>query len=262
MLPHTSAIDVVPLWAVFIGSVVSIIVAVELGYRLGRWRHRRAEHETEGAVGGMVAAELGLLAFMLAITFSLAASRFDDRRKILLDEANAIGTCYLRAAMLPPDHRDAVRRSLREYVDVRLSALRDGSLEEAIRRTDALHAELWNQATAAAEKDPRSVPIGLFVQSLNDVIDLHAKRLQAGLRSRLPVTIWAALFAISAFSFTAMGYHEGLSGKCRSPAIIAVTLGFAIVIWLVADLERPHQGMLRVSQQPMVELQKSMQAER
>jgi hypothetical protein len=262
MLPHTSAIDVIPLWAVFVGSVVSIIVAVELGYRLGRWRHRRAEHETEGAVGGMVAAELGLLAFMLAITFSLAASRFDDRRKILLDEANAIGTCYLRAAMLPPDHRDAVRRSLREYVDVRLSALRDGSLEEAIRRTDALHGELWNHATAAAEKDPRSVPIGLFVQSLNDVIDLHAKRLQAGLRSRLPVTIWAALFAISAFSFTAMGYHEGLSGKCRSPAIIAVTLGFAIVIWLVADLERPHQGMLRVSQQPMVELQKSMQAER
>jgi hypothetical protein len=261
MLPHTSAIDVVPLWAVFVGSVVTIIVAVELGYRLGRWRHRRAEHETEGAVGGMVAAELGLLAFLLAITFSLAASRFDDRRTIVLDEANAIGTCYLRAAMLPPDHREAVRRALREYVDVRLAAMRGGSLDEAIRRTDALHNVLWNHATAAAEQDPRSVPVGLFVGSLNDVIDLHAKRLQAGLRSRLPFTIWAALFAISMLSFTAMGYHEGLSGTRRSPAIVAVTLGFAIVIWLVADLERPHQGMLRVSQQPMVDLQKSMSAE-
>jgi len=259
MLPHTSAIDVVPLWAVFVGSVVSIIVAVELGYRLGRWRHRRAEHETEGAVGGMVAAELGLLAFMLAITFSLAANRFDDRRTIVLDESNAIGTCYLRAAMLPPDHRDAVRQSLREYVDVRLNAMNNGSLQEAIGRSEAIHNVLWTHATAAAEKDPHSVQVGLFVQSLNDVIDLHAKRLQAGLRSRLPFTIWVALFAISGLSFTAMGYHEGLSGKCRSPAIIAVVLGFAIVIWLVADLERPHQGMLRVSQQPMVDLQKSME---
>jgi len=104
--------------------------------------------------------------------------------------------------------------------------------------------------------------VGLFVQSLNDVIDLHAKRLQASLRSRLPVTIWAALFAVAMLSFTAMGYHEGLSsGTRRSPAVLAVTLGFAIVIWLVADLERPHQGVLRVSQQPLVDLQNSMAAD-
>ena len=253
-----TALDVVPLWVVFIGALVGIFVAVELGYQLGAWRGRRAEHEKEGAVGGMVAAELGLLAFLLAITFSLAAGRFEDRRTVLLDEANAIGTCYLRAAMLPADHRAAVRRLLREYVDVRLAALRDGSMEQSIRRSEELHNLLWTEATAAAEKDPHSVQTGLFVSSLNDVIDLHAKRLQAALRSRLPSTIWAVLFGVAALSFAAMGYQQGLAGSRRSPAIVAVALGFAIVIWLVVDLERPHQGLLRVSQQPMVDLKKSM----
>jgi hypothetical protein len=260
-MTYMTAIDVIPLWVIFAGTLVGILVFVEVGYQLGRWRARRTEHEKEGTVGGMVAAELGLLAFLLAITFSLAASRFDDRRSVLLDEANAIGTCYLRAAMLPPDHRAAVRKCLREYVDVRLTGVRERRIDQTIRRSEELHSVLWTEATAAAEKDPHSIQTGLFVQSLNDVIDLHAKRLQAGLRSRLPSTIWIVLLAVAALSFAAMGYQQGLAGSRRSPAILAVALGFAIVIWLVVDLERPHQGLLLVSQQPLLDLQKSMTAQ-
>src|SRR5688572_20760908 len=261
MSPHTT-LDFVPLWAVLSGTLAVILVAVEVGFRLGRWRHRRAEGEKEAPVGGMVAAELGLLAFLLAITFSLAAARFDDRRRVLLDETNAIGTCYLRAAMLPPQQRTKVRALLRDYVDVRIAAVRDarsmGAVGEAVRRSEQLHGLLWAEATEAATTDPRSVQIGLFVQSLNEVIDLHAKRLQAALRSRLPGTIWAVLFGIALLSFAGIGYHAGLSGTSRSPAIIAVALGFAVVIWMVVDLERPHQGLLRVSQEPMIDLRNSM----
>lgn len=259
-MPYTTAIDAIPLWMIFGGTLAGIFVLVEVGYQLGRWRGR-AEHEKEGAVGGMVAAELGLLAFLLAITFSLAASRFDDRRTVLLDESNAIGTCYLRAAMLPQSQRLVVRQVLRDYVEVRLAAARDGSVEQAIRRSEDMHNLLWAQAVAAAQGDPHSVQIGLFVSSLNDVIDLHAKRLQASLRSRLPSTIWIVLFGVAALSFAAMGYQQGLAGSRRSPAIVAVALGFAIVLWLVVDLERPHQGLLRVSQQPLIDLQKSMTPE-
>ena len=259
-MPRYSWFDSVPLWAVFAGVLAGILLCVELGHRVGRWRHGRAEREKEAPVGGMVAAELALLAFLLAISFSLAASRFEARRGVLLDEANAIGTSYLRAAMLPEPHRTEVRRLLREYVDVRLAGARGDAVEAAVRRSEEIHGQLWTHATAAAEKDPRSIPTGLFVESLNETIDLHATRLQAALRSRLPSIVWAVLFAVAALSFAMMGYHAGLIGTNRTPATLVLALAFAIVIWLVVDLERPHRGMLRVSQQPMVDLRNSMAA--
>jgi len=254
---ETASLDFVPLWAVFAGVLVGIVLFAEGGYRLGRWRSG-ADPEKEGLVGGMVAAELGLLAFLLAFTFGIAAARFDDRRQTLLDESNAIGTAYLRAAMLPEPRGSEVRRLLRDYVDARLAGVQEGSLDAAIRRSEDLHGRLWAEATAAASEDSRSIPVGLFVQALNEVIDLHAKRVQAGLRSRIPQTVWVALFAVTALSFGVMGYHGGLTSTRRSPAILAVALTFAAVIWLVADLDRPQAGLLKVSQQPMIELQKSM----
>jgi hypothetical protein len=253
-------LDALPLWVLFIATIVAIVLGDECGYRLGRARGRRADNESDSLVGGMVAAELGLLAFLLAFTFGIAASRFDTRRQVLLDEANAIGTAYLRAAMLPEPQRAEVRHLLRDYVDVRIAAAQGESIEQAVRRLEDLHGRLWAAAVAVAEKDPRSVPVGLFVQALNEVIDLHAKRVTAGLRSRIPTPVWVVLFAVAILSCVAMGYHGGLTRTSRSPAILVIALTFAAVIWLVADLDRPSQGLLRVSQQPMIELRNTMQA--
>src|ERR1051326_822352 len=94
-------LDAFPLWAVFIVILLIVLLSVEFGYRLGKYRRSRHETEKEAPLGTMVGATLGLLAFILAFTFGLAASRFDNRRQLLLDEANAIGTTYLRAGMLP-----------------------------------------------------------------------------------------------------------------------------------------------------------------
>ncbi len=253
-------LDVLPLWALFLATIVAIVLADEFGYRLGQARGRQTNKESESPVGGMVAAELALLAFLLAFTFGIAASRYDTRREVLLDEANAIGTAYLRAAMLPEPQRAEVRRLLRDYVDVRIVAAQGAWLGEAIRRSEDLHGRLWTEAIAAAGQDPRSVPVGLFIQALNEVIDLHAKRLTAGLRSRIPTPVWAVLFGVAVLSFVAMGYHTGLIKTKRSPGILVVALTFAAVLWLVADLDRPGQGWLRVSQQPMIELRSMMEA--
>jgi hypothetical protein len=89
--------------------------------------------------------------------------------------------------------------------------------------------------------------VGLFVQSLNEVIDLHAKRLQAALRSRIPGAIWLGLFAVASLSLATMGYHAGLSGTRRSLAILAVAVTFSVVIELIGDLDRPQEGVLRIS---------------
>jgi hypothetical protein len=159
-MSHHAPLAAFSLWAFFIATVVAIVLAHEWGYRLGRRRGRRAYQENPASVGVMVGAELSLLAFLLTLTYGMAASRFDTRRQVLLDEVNAIGTAYFRAAVLPEPPRAEIRRALREYVDVRIAAAQEDSLAQAIRGSEDLLGQLWTQAVAAAEQDPHSVPRG------------------------------------------------------------------------------------------------------
>ena len=254
-MQNTELLDIVPLWALLIGIVLIVLLSGEVGFRVGRLRARRA-HEMETPVGEMVAATLGLLAFILGFTFGLAATRYDAKRQLLVDEANAVGTTYLRAEMLP-EQRDEIRALLREYVDVRIESVVPGKLAEGVRRSEALQTRLWQLTVPIAIKHPNSIIVGLFVQSLNEVIDLHTKRLTA-VRNRIPFAIWAALYGISIFSFAAMGYHSGLTGTTRSLVIIAVAFTFSVVIVLIADLDRSQEGVLRVSQEALNQLRQSM----
>jgi hypothetical protein len=251
-------LDFLPLWVLFLAAGALAWIALEGGYRLGSWRHRRVLEEKDAPVGAMVAAILGLLAFLLAFTFSLAAARFDARRQVVLEEANAIGTAYLRTRLLPEPQRGEAARLLREYVDVRVRAVREGKLAEAVAQSEKLHEQLWSQAAAAAEKNPASIMTGLFVQSLNEVIDIHAKRLLVGARSRIPVSIWGGLLALAVVGMASMGYQAGLSATRRSPAMLLLIFAFAGVLSLIADLDRPQEGFLRVSQEAMTDLQRTM----
>jgi hypothetical protein len=255
------SLDALPLWGFFAAVLLLVLLSVEAGYRLGQYRRRRSEQELEAPVGGMVAATLGLLAFMLAFTFGSAAERFDVRKQVLLDEANAIGTAYLRAEMLP-DRRQEVRALLREYVETRLQAVQSGKIAEGIRRSEQLQGQLWAHTVVLGEKNPASIVVGLFVQSLNEVIDIHSKRVTVAVRNRIPGTIWLALLSVAVIALAAMGYHVGLAGTSRSLAQVAVALTFSVVIALIADLDRPQEGTLTVSQQALLDLRQSMQVPR
>jgi hypothetical protein len=259
VMQYTTVLDVLPLWGLSLVIVVFVLLSIECGYRLGHYRRSRSEQEKDAPVGAMVGSTLGLLAFMLAFTFGMAASRFDTRKSLVLDEANAIGTTYLRAAMLP-DRRDEVRGLLRDYVDARLEAVQSGRVVEGVRRAEDLQARLWTEAAAIGQQHPDSIVVGLFVESLNEVIDLHAKRVTAGLRNRIPGAIWVGLFTIAVLSLGAMGYHSGLVGTTRSLAVIAVAFAFSAVIALVVDLDRPQEGTLTVSQQALIDVRQSMTA--
>jgi hypothetical protein len=185
MMQYTTFLDMLPLWGLFLAIIVLVLAAIEGGYRVGSYRHRQSDHEMEAPVGAMVGATLGLLAFMLAFTFGMAASRFDTRKQLVLDEANAIGTTYLRTAMLP-ERRDEIRALLRSYVDARLDVIQPGRVAEAILQSEDIQGQMWSAATAIGQQHPDSIIVGLFVQSLNEVIDLHAKRVNIGLRNRIP----------------------------------------------------------------------------
>jgi len=250
-MPHDlNPFSFLPLWGLFLATAVVVLFSLETGYRLGRYRSSLAQHEKETSTGTMVGATLGLLAFLLAFTFGMASSRYDMRRQAFLSEVTAIGTAYLRADLLPEPSRSETRDLFRQYVELRLE-MNHENMAQMLRRSKELQRRLWS--IAIAEK---ALPI--YLQSLNEIVDLHTKRVTAGLRSHVPGIIWAVLYAITILTMTAMGYHVGLTGSIRPLAIPFLALVFAAVIQLIADLDRPFAGMIRVDQQAMVELRNSM----
>src|SRR5688572_7394807 len=131
----TEPFDVLPLWLLVLVFGFALWAALEAGYRSGRWCHTHNPDEQVQQVGAIVASILGLLALVLGFTFSFAASRFDARRQAVLEEANAIGTTYLRTRMLPSEIRRPSAKALQEYVDVRLAGVRSGDPTAAIARS-------------------------------------------------------------------------------------------------------------------------------
>lgn len=246
--------DYLPVWALFTGTVLLVVFAIEAGYRLARFRRRAAEKGKDAPVGSVIGGTLGLLAFLLAFTFGMAASRFDTRRELLLDEVNAIGTCYLRADLVPDPERVEIRKRLREYVHLRAELTQKAeSLPELFARSDVLLDELWSQAVLVGKKGGDSVMHALFVDSLNDVIDFHTKRVVVG-AYRIPGMIWLALYLVALLSMGAVGYQFGLAGSRDIAISLSLALAFSIVIGLIVDLDRISEGALRVSQQPMIDL--------
>jgi len=249
-----SLVDALPLWTLSLFTFLLTIGAFEIGYRLGR----RKGVEGAAALGTVVGAGLGLLAFFLAFTFGIAASRFDTRRQLVLQEANAIGTAFLRAELVPEPHRSEIRRLLRDYTDDRIEAARTGDIQTVITRSEEIHRRLWSEAAALGQSDPRSVMGGLLIAALNEVIDLHETRLTVALRTRIPEPVWNVLFLLTAVAMAAMGYHAGETQSERSPVVFLVALAFSSVILVVADLDRPLEGWLRVSQQALIDTRESM----
>jgi hypothetical protein len=245
--------DTFPLWVIYLATAAIVLLAVEVGRRLGNARRRRAENEGGAPVGAAVGATLALLAFLLAFTFGMAASRFDLRKGLVLQEANAIGTTYLRADMMPEPQRSEIRNLLREYAALRVSSADATKLVAAIARSGVIQDRLWADAVVLGRQSPNSIVVGLFVQTLNEMIDLDETRVTAG-RNRIPDSIWYALYLVTILTMAAMGYQFGLTGTHSWIVTILLVLVFASVILLIADLDRPQSGFLRVSQQPMIDL--------
>lgn len=233
---------------------VSLILILGAG-EVGHWLGERAAARGAPGVSTLEAAILGLLALMIGFTFSMALSRFEARRDGVVIEATAIGTTALRARLLPaPYDREAVKL-LRDYVQLRLDLTRrpvsSAEFDAAIARSNTIQEALWQQAMAVAARDNGMVPTGLFVQSLNEMIDNQEKRL-AALHNRLPPIIVIALYGVSIVGIGFAGYGSGVEAKrSRLPVHIAGILVAAMVL-LIQDIDRPGAGFIKVSQQPMV----------
>lgn len=238
-----------------------LIAATEIGYRVGRRGQSGGNESTRSHIGMLEAALLGVLALLLGFTFSMAGSRFDTRRQLAVNEANAIGTTYLRAQILPEPSRREASNLLRRYVDVRLesygSNLDQRKLQEMKDNTERLQNELWSRAIAEGKQDPRAITTGLFIQSLNEVIDLYSKQ-RAGMKNRVPKVIFVVIYVVAIISMGMVGYGAGMGGLRNLKSTMTAAVLIASVIFLIADLDDPTRGLVTVHQQSLVDLRDSL----
>lgn len=257
--------DAIPVWGVFLGTIIIITIAVEVGYRLGCNMHRRSEDEKESPVSAIAGAILGLAAFMLAFTFDIATERHQSRRALVREEAVALRTAWQRTDFLPEADRPEAAALLREYIDVRVAFAQGVSLEperlEKVRSdTKRIQDRLWNMAVANARKDMNSDVAALYIDSLNEVNGIHAQRVAVALQWRIPGEIWLALYCLMALGMASVGYQTGIAGSRRSLAWLVLFFAFALVFALIASLDRPDSRFLPVSQQPLIDLREAMTA--
>jgi len=251
----------VPYWAVYLGLILLFVLSVEAGYQIGLRTRPKADESSESRnaqAGTLLTATLALVSFLLAFTFGMTGSQYDARRYLVIDHANAIGTTFLRAAHLPEPHRTNSRNLLLEYVAHR-HIVDEETSDELMASSAKLEEQLWAEATAAV-KTERSPIVSIYIQSLNEMIDLNAKRGDIVFWTRIPDMLFATLAFLSTLVMVLTGYWLSWTGKRNVFPMALLIVTYATAFLLVIDLDRPLGGFFRVSQQPMIELSESMHA--
>jgi len=205
------------------------------------------------------AATMTLLGLIIGFSFAMAISRYDQRKNYEEDEANAIGTAYFRAGVLPTEDALMIRRLLKEYLDQRILfyETRNSSQHGEINsRTGELQTQLWLAVQAAAAKDPNPV-VALSVSSINDVLNSQGYT-QAAWWNRLPTAAWWLLLALAMFCNLLIGYGS----RKRSPAFFLVLpVAVSISLFLISDISSPRRGLIRVVPQNLLSLSESLHAQ-
>jgi hypothetical protein len=232
-----------------VGLFLAILLLVEAGRRIGLTRMAEETERARAGLGTIEAAIYGLLALMVAFTFSGAASRLDTKRALVVQEANAIGTAYLRVDLLPATAQPALREQFRRYTETRLAVFRalpdieaaDAQAAKAV----SLQKEIWAGAIAAAREAPQQASL-LLLPALNEMIDITTTRAVA-LKTHTPPIIMGALIVLALFCSLLAGYGLA-SGKPFSMNLHRV--GFALImtltIYVIFDLDHPRFGVIRV----------------
>jgi predicted nucleic acid-binding protein len=242
--------------AVLFVVIVSIyMLIILLGAYIGQVRLHNGVKESQASIDTAVAAVLGLLAFLLGFTFSFAWTRFANRNRLVIEHAEAISICYLRASLIPEKQQQEARRLLKEYTSIIQNIQTTSELDHSLAKITKIHALLWIQTTELVNEEMDSELRSLFIASVNDLITLAAKRKVVALFIRLPNAIWITLFCLATLGLLAFGYQAGMSGVSRSFQLLLLPVAFGLVIVLIADLNSQEaKRHFKVTQHPIKEV--------
>jgi hypothetical protein len=228
----------------------SILLAMEIGRRFGKRAQQQSPEDPASGTGSVEAAVFGLMGLLVAFTFSGAASRFDARRQLIVEESNTIGTAYLRVDLLPAQLQPSLRDAFRRYVDARLATYRKipdlAAVAAEMRSAEALQRDIWAKAVAACKGMNSPAVTTLVLGSLNQMIDISATRNEAA-QMHPPAVIFVMLvvllLACSVLAGNAMSAHEIRNWV----HILGFTITLSLALILIIDLEYPRIGWVRIS---------------
>lgn len=237
--------------------LVLLLVCHEIGFRLGR-RIEGFDDDYKRRVDMIRTAILALVTFLVGFSFAAAGSRFIDRQDMIVKDANAIGTAYLRAMLLPEPQRSRLQAELRQYTKDRLELINSYGSENVhplLAKAGATQKRMWQAGLDGVGTD--RVLANFVLPPLNDVIDIHSEHLSAA-RRHIPQTIMVVIVISAAIGMGLIGYDNGLARK----RYFLLSSSFAVVsaasLWMTVDLDRPRHGFVRASVLPYVELLDSM----
>jgi len=246
-------------WELWLIIAAIVLGFVAVGYLAGRFLRLRDEtlREPVGIVQGAFFALVGLI---LAFGLTLAIGRYDTRRAAVVDDANTIGTTYLRAQTLAEPVRSDSLRLLREYTDASLALSEavpttDGFVR-AVAREDAIQRRLWSLAGDALAGAPRDSAPRLYVETLNQMIDQQTVRV-AALNNRIPSAVLALEVLGAAFAFGLLALYTAMHGRGATTVVLAGAL-VTVLLLIIFDLDRPTRGLIRVPDTPLIALRASM----
>jgi hypothetical protein len=241
-----------------IGSLmfVALVFVTTVGYFIGKKHGEEAviAVKREKTLGTITGAMLALLGFMLAVSLSMADSNFQARRKLVLDEANAISTSSLRARAIGGKQGAEIVRLLEEYTRLRMDFYAAGNdqnrLKTVYTKTSLLQRRIWDQASSISTVAPTPIS-ALLLASLNEVFDLGTARRWV-LEVRIPPYIIKVLLSFTLLSMSMMGYYFGISGAPHPYFAMFLFIAFSVTILLIMDLDRPRSGFIQPEQLPLV----------
>jgi hypothetical protein len=250
-----------PLWLVGLVLIAACLLAREAGALVhGYLKKRQKDDEEPEGSSDTIGATFGLLAFILAFTFSIALDRFDTRRTLVSEEANAIGTVYRYAGLFDEPERSQLQETLRQYAHTRVAqaGVGDREMEARIRRSEALRQEFWSLARQAILPVRDSERGAYFAGSVNEMIELGNRREIAG-RAHVPSRILDVMLVYLLASAAMLGYLSRRKGGRRQASTVLLVL-FVIVIVLILDIDQPRSGTVTVPQRAMEDLVASLDA--
>ena len=249
-------------WLV-LALLFGLLLAVEeAGYRLGQRRSAQYDDDGRSNYGNLMAGLYGLMALFLAFTFAMAQQRFETRKDLVVAEANAIGTAWLRGDLVAEPLRGEFRQLLARYAEIRtpVETFDRAGLRAAIAESESIHTEIWARAVAAAKANP-SPTTALLVAATNDVIDMHGKRVAAA-RNTVPGIVMMMVIAFALATAAVTGYRCGIGARRYRLPSAAFLLLVAMVIGVIIDLDRPQRGFITVDQSAMFDLRAGMRPAR
>ena len=248
-------LDPVPVWLVFVLFTIICLVCFELGFRLGVWWQDREPGEQEGPTDMLVGALLALMAFVLAFSLGMATDRHDARRDLVVQEANAISTAYQRADYLPPADAAQLKELLRAYLPLRI-VTDTADVPANVAKSNELAGEMWAIEARVAQTGYSPDLMSSLGESLNAIVTVGEQRVVADVYARVPETIIFLLLLGSALAVAMVGFDAGIKRRRSLFSAVVLILVLGVVTTLVVDLDRPHEGLLTVSQQALIDVQR------